>query len=180
MWWGLMLQRNASPSSSPPRRTEGRARSWGYESFELPHMFQLIIIPYCTLIYAINDQERRAVFERCFQHLHPGGVLVSISLRARSRWGKSALPCLAGRAPFTGEVLVHTVQVKGIREDLRLLNQVSYHMGEDGPAKITVQASLKGFAPVSGWQSSSLRWAFPCGGSTAITAVLPTPEKNSV
>ncbi|HHT73354.1 MAG TPA: class I SAM-dependent methyltransferase [Firmicutes bacterium] len=117
-------------------------------SFELPHMFQLIIIPYCTLIYATNDQERRAVFERCFQHLHPGGVLAFDFLAGKVSVGEE-LPYLAlqGVHPFTGEVLVHTVQVKGIREDLRLLNQVSYHMGEDGPAKITVQASLEGICP---------------------------------
>lgn len=114
-------------------------------SFSLPHKFALIMMPYCTFIYATNDQERRAVLENCFQHLQQGGVLAFDFLAGEAEPGEG-LPYLAlqGVHPFTGEVLVHTVQVKGIRADLRLLNQVSYHMGETGPAKITVQASLEG------------------------------------
>jgi len=114
-------------------------------TFQLPHEFSLIIMPYCTFMYATSDAERRAVFERCYRHLAPGGVLAFDFPAGEVEIGEG-LPYLAlqGVHPLTGQVLIHTVQVKGIRKDLRLLNQVSYHMAADSPAKITVHASLEG------------------------------------
>lgn len=113
-------------------------------TFSLPQKFDLIIMPYCTLIYTKNDEERRAVFERCFSHLKPGGVLAFDFVAGEVELGEG-LPYLVlqGTHPFTGEILIHTVQEKGLAPDLRLLNQVSFRIPEDAPAIITVHASLE-------------------------------------
>ena len=54
------------------------------------------------------------------------------------------MPSLAlqGIHPFTEEVLVGVVQVKGLAHDLRLLNQINYTLPKGGgSARITVCAS---------------------------------------
>ncbi len=113
-------------------------------TFSLPQKFDLIIMPYCTLIYTRNDNERRTVFERCFAHLNPGGILAFDFIAGEVELGEG-LPYLAlqGTHPLTGEILIHTVQEKGLAPDLRLLNQVSFSIPEEAPAKIRVHASLE-------------------------------------
>lgn len=112
-------------------------------TFELAHSFNTIVIPYCSLMYMHNDADRLAVFDSCYRHLNPEGYLVFDFLAGTVELGES-LPELAlqGIHPFTEDVLISVVQIKGLAEDLRLLNQINYVLPKDpGEGEITVQAS---------------------------------------
>lgn len=113
-------------------------------NFSLPYRFNLIMIPYCSLIYMKNDQERLAVFQRCYDHLHPGGRLVFDFLAGEVPEGES-FPTLGfqGIHPFTDEILLSVVQIKGLAPDLRLLNQINYSLQPEGASDVTVQYSLE-------------------------------------
>lgn len=105
--------------------------------------FNTILIPYCSLMYMHSDQDRLAVFNRCYNHLNPGGYLAFDFLAGEVEVGE-ALPALAlqGIHPFTEDVLISIVQVKGLAPDLRLLNQINYIFPQEArEAIITVQAS---------------------------------------
>lgn len=139
---------------SPEMLRRARQRVQGFDnvqllegdmrSFRLAQTFDLIIMPYCTLIYTTSDAERESVFRRCYEHLNPGGIFSFDFIAGEVQLGeKQPYLALQGVHPFSGDVLVHTVQEKGLAPDLRLLNQVSYQLVEDGPAHITVQASLE-------------------------------------
>lgn len=112
-------------------------------SFELKHKFNTIIIPYCSLMYMHSDADRLEVFKSCYKHLNTDGYLVFDFLAGKVELGEG-LPTLAlqGIHPFTEEVLISVVQIKGVAEDLRLLNQINYAFPDNlGQGKITVQAS---------------------------------------
>lgn len=115
-------------------------------SFSLSYRFNLIMIPYCSLIYMKSDEERLAVFERCYAHLNPGGRLIFDFLAGEVLEGES-WPTLAlqGIHPFTNEILLSVVQIKGLASDLRLLNQINYRLGQnsEGTSQVTVQHSVE-------------------------------------
>jgi SAM-dependent methyltransferase len=112
-------------------------------SFSFDRPFRSILVPYCSLIYMHTDADRLSVFRRCREHLVDGGWLAFDFLAGRVEPGES-MPSLAlqGIHPFTEEVLVGVVQVKGLAHDLRLLNQINYTLPKGGgSARITVCAS---------------------------------------
>jgi SAM-dependent methyltransferase len=112
-------------------------------SFTFDRPFRTIIIPYCSMIYMHTDADRLAVLRRCYQHLEEDGWLAFDFLAGQVEPGEG-LPTLAlqGIHPFTGELLVSVVQIKGLSQDLRLLNQINYVLPESpGQARVTVYAS---------------------------------------
>lgn len=111
--------------------------------FSFGQPFDTILIPYCSLIYMHSDADRLAVFQRCSQHLREGGWLAFDFLAGAVEVGEG-VPSLAlqGIHPFTEELLVSVVQIKGLARDLRLLNQINYILPkEPKPAQVTVFAS---------------------------------------
>ncbi len=112
-------------------------------TFSFPEPFNTILIPYCSLMYMHSDEERLAVFNRCYQQLSPGGYLAFDFLAGQVEVGE-ALPSLAlqGMHPFTEDVLISVVQIKGLTPDLRLLNQINYIFPKDpGQPRITLHSS---------------------------------------
>lgn len=110
-------------------------------SFDEP--FDTIMIPYCSLMYMQSDADRRAVFQSCYQHLKTGGYLVFDFLAGQVELGEG-YPALAmqGIHPFTEDILLSVVQIKGLAPDLRLLNQIDYVCPADSkPMGITVSSS---------------------------------------
>ncbi|NMB02191.1 MAG: class I SAM-dependent methyltransferase [Firmicutes bacterium] len=112
-------------------------------TFSFDRLFNTIIIPYCSLIYMHSDADRLAVFQNCYQHLLSGGYLVFDFLAGEVEltegWPSLALQ---GIHPFTDEVLLSVVQIKGLATDLRLLNQINYVFPQEpNPPKITVFSS---------------------------------------
>ncbi len=130
------------------RRLGGRAQGvelvqGDMRTFTFERPFQTIIIPYCSLMYMYSDEDRLAVLRRCHAHLLEGGWLVFDFLAGQVELGEG-LPALAlqGLHPFTGDLVVSVVQIKGLAADLRLLNQVNYVLPPDPqPAQVTVYAS---------------------------------------
>lgn len=117
---------------------EGDMRSF---SFDEP--FNTIIIPYCSFMYMHTDEDRLAVFDTCYHHLQPGGHLVFDFLAGEVELGEG-WPQLAlqGIHPFTEEIFLSVVQIKGLTSDLRLLNQINYiHPKEPSLPQITVYSS---------------------------------------
>lgn len=111
--------------------------------FSFDQHFNTIIIPYCSLMYMHSDADRLAVFRRCYEHLLTGGYLVFDFLAGEVEltegWPSLALQ---GIHPFTDEILVSVVQIKGLATDLRLLNQINYIFPQEpNPPKITVFSS---------------------------------------
>lgn len=111
-------------------------------SFSFQERFNTILIPYCSMIYMLTDEDRLAVFRACREHLLPGGYLVFDFLAGEVELGEG-WPELAlqGINPLTGEVLVSVVQLKGEAPDQRLLNQINYVHQAQGGAAITVYSS---------------------------------------
>lgn len=112
-------------------------------SFSFARPFDTIIIPYCSMIYMHSDQDRLAVLQSCSQQLKEGGWLAFDFLVGQVELGES-VPTLAlqGVNPFTEEILVSVVQIKGLAPDLRLLNQINYvHPKGPEPAQVVVYAS---------------------------------------
>lgn len=112
-------------------------------SFSFRQPFNTIIIPYCSLMYMHSDADRLAVFRRCYEHLLAGGYLVFDFLAGEVKltegWPSLALQ---GIHPFTDEILLSVVQIKGLARDLRLLNQINYiYPQEPNPPEITVFSS---------------------------------------
>ena len=111
--------------------------------FNFSQPFNTIIIPYCSLIYMYSDADRLAVFKNCYKHLFPGGYLVFDFLAGEVELSEGC-PSLAlqGMHPFTNEILLSVVQIKGLAPDLRLLNQINYIFPQEpNPPKITVFSS---------------------------------------
>lgn len=124
------------------RANEVRFVCQDMRELSLEEQFDTIIIPYCSLMYIHNDEDRLKVFQRCHDHLRAGGKFAFDFLAGEIKIGES-LPELAlqGIHPFTGEILISVIQIKGLVSDLRLLNQINYVLSEDGKSKITVHTS---------------------------------------
>ncbi|NLM25222.1 MAG: class I SAM-dependent methyltransferase [Firmicutes bacterium] len=110
--------------------------------FSLNEQFNLIMIPYHSLIYMTTEQDRLAVFQRVYEHLQPGGIFAFDFDTRVVKIGVS-FPWIGfqGIHPFTNEVILQVVQEKGLTTNLRLLNQVNYRFGKD--PKVTVESSLE-------------------------------------
>lgn len=112
-------------------------------NFSFARPFDTIMIPYCSLMYMHNDEDRKRVFQCCHENLKPGGYLAFDFLAGEVELGEG-FPTLAmqGIHPFTGDILLSVVQVLGVAHDLRLLNQINYVLPEVGGApSITVFSS---------------------------------------
>lgn len=112
-------------------------------SFSLQDSFDTIMIPYCSFMYMHSDEDRLAVLENCHKHLKAGGYLLFDFLAGDVELGEG-WPELAlqGIHPFTEEILVSVVQIKGLARDLRLLNQINYiYPKEPHAPHISVYAS---------------------------------------
>ena len=126
-----------------PRASEVALVESDMRSFSFREPFETIIIPYCSIMYMHNDQDRLAVFSNCFRHLTEGGYLVFDFLAGEVELGEG-WPELAlqGMHPLTEEIYLSVVQIKGLAPDLRLLNQVNYiYPKEPAKPQITVYAS---------------------------------------
>lgn len=125
-------------------RLEGVALVQGdMRTFTLAKPVNSILIPYCSLMYMHSDEDRLAVFQRCYDQLNPWGYLAFDFLAGEVEVGEG-LPSLAlqGIHPFTNEILISVVQIKGLAPDLRLLNQINYIFPKDSePPRIILQAS---------------------------------------
>lgn len=136
-----MLARAATKLGSYAQQVQLVAGDMRTFCFSKP--FNTIIIPYCSLMYLYNDADRLAVFQRCYEHLTPGGYLAFDFLTGLVELGEG-LPTLAlqGIHPFTEEILISIVQIKGLASNLRLLNQINYVLPIDGTnGKVTVHSS---------------------------------------
>lgn len=112
--------------------------------FSIDDEFSLIIIPNCSMIYIDNDEDRRRVFQSVYRHLQPGGIF-AFDFDAEVVPVGETRPWLSSQAihPATGEVVLSTVQIKGIHKELRLMNMVNYRYKTNNLAKITVNTSLE-------------------------------------
>ena len=111
--------------------------------FSFAQPFNTIIIPYCSFMYMHSDEDRLAVLGSCYDSLKCGGYLVFDFLAGVVELGEG-WPALAlqGIHPFTDEILLSVVQIKGLKPDLRLLNQINYVLPrEPKPPHITVYSS---------------------------------------
>lgn len=112
-------------------------------SFSLEDSFDTIIIPYCSFMYMHSDEDRLAVLDRCYNHLKSPGYLLFDFLAGEVELGEG-WPQLAlqGMHPFTDEIFVSIMQMKGLTRDLRLLNQINYvYPKEPDAPHISVYAS---------------------------------------
>lgn len=110
--------------------------------FDLENRYDLIIIPYHSLIYMLTDSDRLQVFNQCAKHLDTGGVLAFDFDTTEVELGES-FPWLGlqGVHPFTNEVMLQVVQVQGLDDNVRLMNQINYFIGDQ--SRITVEYSLE-------------------------------------
>lgn len=110
--------------------------------FSFAEKFDLIIIPYHSMIYMINDEDRKAVFQCVYNHLTPEGIFAFDFDTTQVKVGKS-FPWLGlqGVHPFTNEVITQVVQQNGITPNLRVLNQINYYFGEK--PRVTVEYSIE-------------------------------------
>ena len=175
------------PKTSQLELVEGDMRG-----FSFPEPYDTIIIPYCSLMYMYNDLDRLSVFRNCYAHLKGGGYLVFDFLAGEVELGEG-WPQLAmqGMHPFTEDILLSVVQIKGLACDLRLLNQIDYtHPKEPGVPGITVYSSKEavvvpermtelllraGFAVQGVYNNSSL---LPYDGGEECLIIAHKPEEN--
>lgn len=112
-------------------------------SFNFGRRFDIIMIPYCSFMYMHSDEDRLAVLRNCYDHLGDHGYLVfdfpAGEVELGEGWPQLALQ---GMHPFSEDVLLSVVQIKGLSTDLRLLNQINYvYPKEPGEPRITVFSS---------------------------------------
>lgn len=95
--------------------------------FNLPYTFDLIIIPYYSMIYMRTDDERRQVFDCVYGHLREGGVF-AFDFDAGVCEPGTTKPWLGFQEVnrSTGEVLVQTVQMHCPNESLRIVDIITY------------------------------------------------------
>lgn len=111
-------------------------------SFTLQERFDLVVIPYHSMMYMLTDEDRKKVFTAVYHHLNKNGLL-AFDFDTSSIPIKDTIPALGlqGVHPFTNEVMVQIVQIRGLQSDLRLLNQINYFIGEN--PRITAEYSLE-------------------------------------
>lgn len=109
--------------------------------YHIPEIFSLIIIPYYSMIYIHNDDDRKKVFQSISKHLETGGILAFDFDTGVCEEGESR-PWLSmqGMDQRTGEVSVRIAQMKGINKNLRVVNQINYRYTKTS-TQITVEAS---------------------------------------
>lgn len=110
--------------------------------FSLPMTFDLVIVPYHSMMYILSDQDKRQVFERIANHMDRKGLLVFDFDAGKVELGES-LPWLAlqGIHPMTNEIILQIAQINGLEVNLRLINQINYYIGEQ--VRINVEYSLE-------------------------------------
>lgn len=128
-----------------------KCQAYGYQprlilgdmrDFSLKLQFDLIIIPYHSMIYMLSDADRKAVLCSVHRHLVPGGRL-AFDFDCQPNEIGDSLPWLAlqGIHPLNNEPLVQVVQMRGINQEVRLLNQINYYFGSE--TRITVKYSYE-------------------------------------
>ncbi len=112
--------------------------------FQINEDFSLVVIPNCSMIYIDNDDDRKKVFKTAYQHLKKGGVF-AFDFDAEIVPIEETKPWLSSQTlhPSTGELIVSTVQMNGINENLRLINMTNYQYKENNDCTITVNASFE-------------------------------------
>lgn len=110
--------------------------------FKLEKKYDLILIPYHSLIYMLTDSDRMTVFHQCAKHLETNGVLAFDFDTTKIEVGES-FPWLGlqGVHPFTNEIMLQVVQMQGFDNNVRLMNQINYFIAEQ--PRITVECSLE-------------------------------------
>lgn len=114
--------------------------------FSLPKHFNLIIIPYYSLIYMTTDQERSKVLQCCYSHLASGGML-AFDFDAGTNTPGLSRPWLGFQETDTnGGVTIQTAQMNQVQEHLRIVNIITYRF--KGPDSwIDVSASVEASIP---------------------------------
>lgn len=122
--------------------------------FDLPQRFSLIIIPYCSVIYLLEEEDRRRSLRAVRRHLATGGLLAFDFDTEINRPGITR-PWLSTQAvhPLTGELILQTAQRKSLGRDRRLMNLVIYRWRPGEPPRITVQASYEASVSVQSMQA---------------------------
>ncbi|RSK27623.1 class I SAM-dependent methyltransferase [Bacillus sp. HMF5848] len=135
----LMAQEKLGDDGLTPKLVVGDMRD-----FSLNEVFSLIIIPNCSMIYIYNDEDRKKVFHSVFKHLDVGGVF-AFDFDAEVVPQGETRPWISSQAihPKTGEVVLSTVQIKGIHQNLRLMNMINYRYISAQDAKISVNTSFE-------------------------------------
>ncbi len=110
--------------------------------FRLDSSFDLIMIPYYSMIYMLSDEDRVKVFSSVYQHLAAEGTF-AFDFDASVNKIEESFPWvgLQGIHPLTGDVLISVVQQKGLSADLRIINQINYCYGDN--SRITVKHSVE-------------------------------------
>ena len=134
-----IAEKKLSDAGLTARLIEGDMRD-----FSIDNKFSLIMIPNCSMIYIDNDEDRRRVFQSVYKHLHNGGVF-AFDFEAEVVPLGETKPWISSQTihPVTGEVVLSTVQIKGIHKELRLMNMINYRYKANNLAKITVNSSFE-------------------------------------
>lgn len=114
------------------------------KDFCLRQKFGLIIIPYFAMIYIHANPDRLRVLECCRRHLAPGGLLAFDFDAGINEVGQSK-PWLGFQTldPSSGQVVLQTVQINYLEEQLRLVNIITYRFGGLQSSSIEVNSSYE-------------------------------------
>ena len=106
---------------------------------QIPQVFAGVIVPYRSMMYLLDNEQRLLALESFYRHLRPGGLLAFDFDSASPTAGRQQ-PYLAlqGIHPLCGAIMLQVVEVWGFEDGRRLLNQVNYTLGET--TAITVQS----------------------------------------
>jgi SAM-dependent methyltransferase len=113
-------------------------------NLQIDDKFALTIIPNCSMIYINNDEDRKRVFKSVSNSLQKGG-LFAFDFDAEEVPLDETKPWLSAQTVNrnSGEVVISTVQMKGIHNQLRLINMVNYRYNSENNCRITVNASFE-------------------------------------
>lgn len=116
--------------------------------FHLDEKISLALIPNCSMIYINNDDDRKRVFKSVHNCLNAGGLFAFDFDTEKVPIGETK-PWLSSQTvhPSTGEVVISTVQMKGIHEQLRLINMTNYRYKGEKDCRIIVNASIENTCP---------------------------------
>lgn len=112
-------------------------------NFELPDRYDLILLPYYTMIYMLNDSDRSQVLQSVHRHLRENGVF-AFDFDAGEEIPGESKPWISLQrfSEATGEVLLRTAQMKAIHKNLRVINQIT-HRTSGGLGAVSVSAELE-------------------------------------
>lgn len=115
--------------------------------FDLSRRFDLIILPYYTMIYMLSDADRLGVFRSTYRHLTGGGVFAFDFDAGEETPGESKpWVSLQRLDEQTGMVVLRIAQIKVPHKNLRLVNQITYCIGGDR-AEVTVSGEAEATVP---------------------------------